>query len=66
MTGWGSHLIGKIENGELDAAAALFPAGKIFPENIVGVSIGKMEPVVDIDGTLIDDPPGLGPITRAM
>ncbi|KPY87002.1 LysR family transcriptional regulator [Pseudomonas syringae pv. helianthi] len=46
ITGWGSHLIGKIENGELDAAAALFPAGKIFPENIVGQSIGKMELVV--------------------
>ncbi|RML67538.1 Transcriptional regulator, LysR family, partial [Pseudomonas syringae pv. maculicola] len=45
-TGWGSHLIGKIENGELDAAAALFPAGKIFPDNIVGQSIGKMELVV--------------------
>jgi DNA-binding transcriptional LysR family regulator len=46
VTGWGSHLIGKIENGELDAAAALFPAGKIFPENIIGESIGKMELVV--------------------
>jgi DNA-binding transcriptional LysR family regulator len=46
VTGWGSHLIGKIENGELDAAAALFPAGKIFPEGIVGESIGKMELVV--------------------
>lgn len=45
-TGWGSYLIGKIENGELDAAAALFPAGKIFPENIVAHSIGKMELVV--------------------
>ena len=32
VTGWGSHLIGKIESGELDAAAALFPAGKIFPK----------------------------------
>lgn len=49
VTGWGSHLIGKIENGELDAAAALFPAGKIFPENIVGQSIGKMELVVVSD-----------------
>jgi DNA-binding transcriptional LysR family regulator len=49
LTGWGSHLIGKIENGELDAAAALFPAGKIFPENIVGQSIGKMELVVVCD-----------------
>lgn len=46
VTGWGSHLIGKIENGELDAAAALFPAGKIFPEAIIGESISKMELVV--------------------
>ncbi|AHF68842.1 regulatory protein LysR [Pseudomonas cichorii JBC1] len=46
VTGWGSNLIGKIENGELDAAAALFPAGKIFPENIIGQSIGKVELVV--------------------
>lgn len=45
-TGWGSNLVSKIENGELDAAAALFPAGKIFPENIIGESIGKMELVV--------------------
>lgn len=45
-TGWGSQLVGHIERGELDAAAALFPAGKIFPDNIVGESIGKMELVV--------------------
>ena len=45
-TGWGSHLVGKIEKGELDAAAALFPAGKIFPDNIIGESIGKIELVV--------------------
>jgi DNA-binding transcriptional LysR family regulator len=43
VTGWGSHLVGKIENGELDAAAVLFPAGKIFPDSIVGESIGKLE-----------------------
>jgi DNA-binding transcriptional LysR family regulator len=46
VTGWGSQLVGHIERGELDAAAALFPAGKIFPDNIVGESIGKMELVV--------------------
>jgi DNA-binding transcriptional LysR family regulator len=45
-TGWGSQLVGKIERGELDAAAALFPAGKIFPDNVIGQSIGKMELVV--------------------
>lgn len=42
-TGWGGHLVNKIERGELDAAAALFPAGKVFPDNIIGDSIGKME-----------------------
>ena len=45
-TGWGSQLVGKIERGELDAAAALFPAGKVFPDNVVGESIGKVELVV--------------------
>jgi len=45
-TGWGSHLVGRIEKGELDAAAALFPAGKIFPDNIIGQSLGKTELVV--------------------
>lgn len=43
VTGWGANLVSKIERGELDAAAALFPAGKVFPENIVGESIGKLE-----------------------
>ena len=43
VTGWGGNLVSKIERGELDAAAALFPAGKVFPENIVGESIGKLE-----------------------
>lgn len=43
VTGWGANLVSKIERGELDAAAALFPAGKVFAENIVGESIGKLE-----------------------
>lgn len=42
INGWGSNLVAKMENGELDAAAALFPAGKIFPEGIAGKSIGRM------------------------
>ncbi|WP_437880765.1 LysR family transcriptional regulator [Pseudomonas sp. LRF_L74] len=42
VNGWGSSLIAKMENGELDAAAALFPAGKIFPEGIASRSIGRM------------------------
>jgi DNA-binding transcriptional LysR family regulator len=45
-TGWGSHLLGKMENGELDAVAALFPAGKVFPEGIVGRSLARMDLVV--------------------
>jgi DNA-binding transcriptional LysR family regulator len=45
-TGWGSSLVAKLENGELDAAAALFPAGKVFPESIVGQSLGQMNLVV--------------------
>ena len=41
-SGWGSSLIGRMENGALDAAAALFPPGKVFPEGIVGQSIARM------------------------
>jgi DNA-binding transcriptional LysR family regulator len=42
INGWGSNLIARMENGELDAAAALFPAGKIFPEGIASRSLGRM------------------------
>lgn len=45
-TGWGSALLGKIENGELDAVAALFPAGKVFADGIVGRSLAQMSLVV--------------------
>ncbi|MNE44302.1 HTH-type transcriptional regulator GltR [compost metagenome] len=41
-SGWGSSLIARMENGELDAATALFPPGKIFPEGITSRSIGRM------------------------
>ncbi|HDS1731555.1 LysR family transcriptional regulator [Pseudomonas putida] len=41
-SGWGSSLIARMENGELDAAAALFPPGKIFPEGIASQSIARM------------------------
>ncbi|MCU1717089.1 LysR family transcriptional regulator [Pseudomonas sp. 5P_3.1_Bac2] len=52
VSGWGSALIGKMENGELDAAAALFPTGKIFPEGISSRSIGRMQlRVVTAKGT---------------
>lgn len=43
VSGWGSALIAKMENGDLDAAAALFPTGKIFPEGITSRSIGRMQ-----------------------
>ena len=39
---WGSTLIAKMENGELDAAVALFPTGMVFPEGIASRSIGRM------------------------
>lgn len=41
-SGWGSNLIARMENGELDAAAALFPTGKIFPEGIASQSLARM------------------------
>ncbi|MEE1925890.1 LysR family transcriptional regulator [Pseudomonas sp. 148P] len=43
VSGWGSSLIARMENGDLDAAAALFPTGKIFPEGIASRSIGRMQ-----------------------
>ena len=44
--GWGSGLIKRIQDGELDAAAVLFPAGKVFPEGIAGRSLARMDLVV--------------------
>lgn len=32
-TGWGSHLLARLENAELDAAVVLFPPSKVFPKN---------------------------------
>lgn len=46
INGWGSSLINKMENGELEAAAALFPVGKVFPKGIFGQSAGRMPLVV--------------------
>ena len=42
ISGWGNSLITRMENGELDAAAALFPGGKIFSEGIASHSLGRM------------------------
>jgi len=40
--GWGGQLVQRIQHRELDAAAALFPAGKVFPEGVVGHSLARM------------------------
>ncbi len=40
--GWGSSLVARMENAELDAAAALFPPGKTFPEGIASQAIARM------------------------
>jgi DNA-binding transcriptional LysR family regulator len=40
--GWGGHLVQRVEHRELDAAAVLFPAGKVFPEGVVGQSLARM------------------------
>lgn len=45
-TGWGTHLLSRVEHGELDAAVVLFPAGKVFPEGVSSRSLGKMSLVV--------------------
>ena len=42
VNGWGGNLLTRMENREIDAAAVLFPAGKIFPDGISGRSIGRM------------------------
>ncbi|MBC7489575.1 MAG: LysR family transcriptional regulator [Glaciimonas sp.] len=45
-TGWGTQLIAKVANGELDAAAGLFPATKVLPENVIGRTLGRVDLVV--------------------
>ncbi|PUA16350.1 LysR family transcriptional regulator [Glaciimonas sp. PCH181] len=45
-TGWGTQLVSKVANGELDAAAALFPATKVLPDNVIGRTLGRVELVV--------------------
>lgn len=44
--GWGGNLVQRIERRELDAAAVLFPAGKVFPEGVSGRSMAQMSLVV--------------------
>lgn len=45
-TGWGAQLVSRVANGEMDAAAALFPSNKVLPENVVGETLGRVELVV--------------------
>lgn len=45
-SGWGAQMVEKVENGELDAAVALFPATKVFPDGLSGRSLGRIELVV--------------------
>jgi len=45
-TGWGSQLVDKVANGELDAATALFPATKVLPDGVSGKTLGRIELIV--------------------
>ncbi|AGI81320.1 LysR family transcriptional regulator [Pseudomonas aeruginosa] len=42
-TGWGSHLLARLENAELDAAVVLFPPSKVFPEELGATPLGRIE-----------------------
>jgi len=41
-TGWGSVLVNRIEQGELDGALVLFPANKVFPDGVEAQPLGAM------------------------
>lgn len=41
-TGWGSALVSRIEHGELEGALVLFPASKVFPDNVEAQALGAM------------------------
>ncbi|MNN04467.1 HTH-type transcriptional regulator GltR [compost metagenome] len=41
-TGWGAHLLARLENAELDAAVALFPPSKVFPDSLQAEALGGM------------------------
>lgn len=42
-SGWGSHLLARLENAELDAAVVLFPPSKIFPDDLGATALGRIE-----------------------
>ena len=45
-SGWGSQLVERVANAEIDAAVALFPATKVLPEGLRGRGLGRIELVV--------------------
>ena len=45
-SGWGSQLVQRVANAEIDAAVALFPATKVFPDGLRGRTLGRIELVV--------------------
>ncbi|MDE1182398.1 LysR family transcriptional regulator [Paraburkholderia sp.] len=42
-TGWGTPLLQKVEDGELDAAVALLPANRTFADSLTGESLGTVK-----------------------
>ncbi|MFR0691157.1 LysR family transcriptional regulator [Enterobacterales bacterium AE_CKDN230030158-1A_HGKHYDSX7] len=42
-SGWGSHLLTRLENAELDAAVVLFPPSKVFPDDLGASALGRIE-----------------------
>lgn len=42
-SGWGSHLLARLENAELDAAVVLFPPSKVFPDDLGATALGRIE-----------------------
>lgn len=42
-SGWGSHLLARLENAELDAAVVLFPPSKVFPDDFGATPLGRVE-----------------------
>ncbi len=42
-SGWGGHLLARLENAELDAAVVLFPPSKVFPDNLGATPLGRVE-----------------------
>ncbi|MDT4803260.1 HTH-type transcriptional regulator BenM [compost metagenome] len=41
-TGWGSQLLERMQDGGLDAAVAMFPPSKVFPDSLQAEALGGM------------------------